>query len=481
MKKVLIISVIAAFFMISCNKTETPSTSTQDVVFSSSETPIGGLKADRDMNENLTVHYASISIDGVTHTPDVFYLNNIAYTQAIKLDVGEHSLEQFLLMNNNDTPNDMSDDIIVKATPIVGSEYASYVSTPLSSSFIVEAFKKAEVGIEVLNFEEATYESFGFTWFSPTDLTVREQLFFGDLCTKHPTDYAGSLYEQQENGLQIDMPAIFKVEVYRNGELKNTFDNEYDAGGNLWLGDGAPLHVKYADYNNEADAFEFKLYIYVAQGNTFDYKYFHSWTFNDDEIIDNGTDGVVDFALGNCHADEADLALPPYINLPASLTYTITSVPGTLGAFFDADITGVGPGYEITNGLWPSYCGDVNTFISTGQSYTMDVYSSLYPEFVPAGYPTEDYDLVNYLVNHLDDYPGYEWPDVQAFLWKLLNNWDGSNVSYVGTWADHPIAQQMLADAQAYGEGFLPLPGGWAAILLVGGDTTQLQLVMVDP
>ena len=481
MKKLLLLTVAATMIFFGCKKNETPTTnSTQDVVFASSEMPIGGLKSTRDMDENLTVHYASVTIDGSIYTPEVFYLNNVAYTQAIKLDVGNHTLDQFLLMNNNDTPDDTSDDVIVKATPIAGSEFASFVSTPLASSFNVEAFKKAEVQIEVLNFESTTYDSFGFTWFQPVDVTVREQIFFGDICVKHPDDYAGSLYESQENGLQIDMPAIFKIEVYKNGVLADTYNNEYDENGDPWYGEGAPMHVKYSDNDSENDQFEFKLYILVADGNTFNYKYFHSWTFEDDDMIANGGDNVVDFALGTCHALEADLSLAPYINLPETLTYTITDVPGTLGTYFDANIQGVGPGYEITNGLWPTYCGDYQTYIQSGTTYTMDVYSSLYPELIPPGYNTDNYDLVNWMMNHLDNYPGYEWTDVQAVLWKLLNNWDGSNMAYVGKWSDHPIAQQMLADAQANGEDYLPLPGGWAAILLVG-NTIQLQLVMVDP
>jgi len=482
MKRLLLLPIIASIMLFGCKKNETPvaPSTNEDVVFASSEMPIGGLKSTRDMDENLTVHYASVTIDGITYTPEVFYLNNVAYTQAIKLDVGIHSLTQFLLMNDNETPDNMNDDIIVKATPLAGSEFASYVSSPLSSTFEVEAFKKAQVDIEVLNFEEATYSSFGFTWFQPTDVTVREQIFFGDICVKHPSDYANSLYAQQENGVQLDMPAIFKVEVYKNGLLQETYDNEYDSNGDLWLGEGAPMHVRYSDNDGNLDNFELKLYIYVAIGNTFGYKYFHSWTFNDDELINNGGDGVVDFALGTCHADEADLSLPPYINLPETLSYTIANVPGTLGTYFDANIQGVNPGYEIGNGLYATYCGDYQTFITSGTTYTMDVYSSLYPDLIPAGYSTENYDLVNYIMNHLDDYPAYDWTDVQALLWKLLNNWDGSNMAYVGTWSDHPIAQQMLADAQANGEGFLPLPGGWAAVLLVG-NTVQLQLVMVDP
>lgn len=488
MKKVLLFTIAVSFLLISCNKNETPPTAPtqQDVVFSSSEMQIGNLKSTRGLDEDLPVNYASIKIDGEIYTPEVFYLESIAYTQVIKLDPGDYTLEWFMLMNNGvDNIPGTTDDVIVKATPMTDSEFAPYVNLTLMYDFTVDAFLKTEVSIEVLTFEAANYDSFGFVWFTPVDVTVREQVFFGDICVKHPADYAGSLYENQVNGLQLDMPAIFKIEVYNNDVLVGEYDNELDSEGEAWYGDGAPLIVRYVDDNAEIDNFEFKLYILVEYADGFEYRYFSSWEFVDDAMIENGDDGVVDFALGNCHAASADFVLPPYINLPPQISnYWISSPTNGEPAYVLAHITSVGSGWELENGVWPAYCGEIDVTIYLNTSYVMNVYSSLYPNLVPAGFPTDNYDLINYVVNHLDNYDGYVWQDVQMVIWKLLNNWDGTEVVGVGAWTDHPIAQQMLTDANNYGEGFVPLPGGWATVLFLNSDLdnpVQLQLIMVDP
>ena len=486
MKKLLLLTIAVSFIMISCNKTETPTTtpSKQDVVFSSSEMPIDNLKSSRDVDESLPVHYASIKINSTIYTPEVFYLENVAYTQVIKLDPGDYTLEWFMLMNNgSDNIKGTADDEIVKATPMTGSEFAPYVNLTLSYDFTVADFLKTEVAIEVLTFEAASYDSFGFVWFTPVDVTVREQVFFGDICVKHPASYEGSLYDNQVNGLQLDMPAIFKIDVYHNDVFVAEYNNELDADGNGWYGDGAPLIVRYVDDNAETDNFEFKLSILVEYGDGFDYRYFSSWSFTDDNIIPNGDDGVVDFALGNCHAASADLVLAPYINLPPVISnYYLTLPNNNEPTYVLAHLTSAGSGWEIPNGTYYAFCGEVDVDIYLNTAYVMDVYSSLYPELIPDIYPTENYPLINYMVNHLDDYPDYTWQDIQMVIWKLLNNWDGINVSGVGSWDTHPIAQQMLADANQFGEGFVPLPGGWAAVLFLNEDTpVQLQLIMVDP
>ena len=229
----------------------------------------------------------------------------------------------------------------------------------------------------MLCFADSEYDAFGFNWFEMEQLTVREQVFFGDFCAKHPEEYIGSLYENQENGVQVDMPAIFRIDVFRNGNFLKSYDNE------AWFGEGAPLTVQYPDHEGQEDNFTLELNILVKSGAEFIYKHFHTWEFSDDEMIEAGEDGVVDFVLGNCNASEADEVLAPYINLPETLTYTIINAPGTLGGFFDADITGVPEGYDIWDGIWPAFCGDYTTSIVPGTTYTMDIYSSLYPDAVP--------------------------------------------------------------------------------------------------
>ena len=479
MKKLTLLTILLAAVLFGCKKEDT-APATQDVVFTAQTMSTDGLKS----SNSQTADYAKVTISGTTYYPEVFYLDGNTYTQSIKLPVGTYTVTEFLLMDDNNTPDDMSDDIILKATPMSGSTYADFVSTPLPFDFTVEAFKKAEIQIEVLDFEAANYQEFGFVWFNAQENTVREQLFFGDICVKHPDDYAGSLYANQTNGVQVDMPAIFRIDVYQNGTFFKSYNNEYHADGSDWFGEGDPLHVLYNDRDGETDNFEFKLYILVADGNGFSYKLFHTWTFSDDQTIDDGGDGVVDFVLGNCQTTDADLTLPPYMNLPQTLSYTITNVPATSGeGYFDADIQGVPAGYDIQDGTWPAYCGDYATLIQSGTTYTMDVYSSLYPDDIPTFPHTnkDNYDKVNWLINHLDNYPTHTWDDVQAFIWKMVTDWDGNNSGYVGNWADHPVAQTMYADAMANGTGFVPLPGQYAMVVLAQGNTIQLQIILVDP
>ena len=208
-----------------------------------------------------------------------------------------------MLYNDNSTPENLDDDFIVKAAPMAGSEYSDFVETPLTFNFTVEEFAKAEVPVEVICFDEADYESFGFNWFAMTEITVREQVFFGDICVTDLAAYEGSAYEGQVNGLQLDMPAIFKVDVYKNDAFIKSYSNEG------WLGEGSPLEVQYPDHDNASDEFEFKLYILVEDAGEFVYTYFHSWFFADDEMIEAGDDGVVDFVLGTCNYSETDLQL----------------------------------------------------------------------------------------------------------------------------------------------------------------------------
>ncbi|RLD50758.1 MAG: hypothetical protein DRJ05_19235, partial [Bacteroidetes bacterium] len=150
---------------------------------------------------------------------------------------------------------------------------------------------------------EKDYESFGFNWFAMTEITVKEQVFFGDICVDDLTGYENSMYNGQANGIQLDMPAIFKIDVYRNGAFVISYSNE------VWLGEGEPLKVRYPDHDNAADVFDFELSILVKEESDFVFKHYYTWTLNDDEMINAGDDGVVDFVLGDCIYGDTDLQL----------------------------------------------------------------------------------------------------------------------------------------------------------------------------
>jgi hypothetical protein len=425
--------------------------------------------------------------------PALFTLDGKLYTQAIKFPLGTYWIQEFVLYDDVDGVVGIAgSDVVVFGTPHVGGQYAEFVATPLEFSFTVEAFKKAQIEIEVLCFQDHLYTEFGFIWFHITEIVVREQCFFGDICFKHYNDYAGSDYAKQPGGLKIDMPAIMMLKVYKNGSLLpppyDVFTN--DVAPN-W-GEGAPLCIVYPDNLSIAgEVFTVELYIMVKQGVNFPFVLFHTFTFTDAQMIPAGTDGVVDIVLGSCNLTAPDLLLPPWQNLPVSACLEI-AYPGTK-TYWDVRFTSYTPAgsYDLPAMLTtPPYytdwmggwCGDKGTTINQG-AFCGNIYSSLINAGWPVGMPfnLQQIAMVNWLMNHLSDYGiniynhdfGADGGDVQQAIWKLLNN-----ITPTST-----LAATMASDASSHGN-FIPLPGGWAAVLIVkdnNPDLYQLIFVVVDP
>ncbi len=129
-----------------------------------------------------------------------------------------------------------------------------------------------------------------------------------------PGNFEGSLYANQQNGVQYEMPAIFEVKVFKDGnEVPGSpFSN---AG---WYGEGQPLCVEYP--NNlgvDGEQFEFELYVLVPDGNgDFQYQLYQTLSATDGGPIHdeqgnpiNITHGVLDFVIGNCLYYPSDLDL----------------------------------------------------------------------------------------------------------------------------------------------------------------------------
>ncbi len=354
-------------------------------------------------------------------------------------------------------------------------------SKPLDFTVSVLSFIKTEIDVEVLCFEDSDYLEFGFDWFAITEIIVREQCFFGDFCVKHPADYTGSYYANQSTGLQIDMPAIFNIVVKKNGApIPNSPFTNATAVAN-W-GVGAPVCVQYPDnLNVEGDEFTFELWIYVKTGNNFSFKKFHTWTFEDEEMIPAGEDGIVDFVLGSCNLTTPDLQLAPYQNLPTSANINIIK-PADPG-YWNVYVNSVSPNgsYDLPTGVnLTGWCGDKNNTIANG-NHNMNVYTSLYSTGWPAGFQITLAKIaqVNWLFNHLDNYgmdvltiTDSEGDIIQDALWKILNDY-----------ATTGLALTMADDAGTHGD-FVPLPGGWAAVLFVKSNMPgmyQLIFTMIDP
>jgi hypothetical protein len=262
--------------------------------------------------------------------------------------------------------------------------------------------------------------------------------------------------------------------------LVETFTN--NVGPNY--GVGAPLCVTYADnLNVDDEEFTFELYILVKQGNSFVFVLFHTWTFFDDDMIPAGDDGVVDFVLGTCNFTDTDLQLAPWQNLPEQANVTIAN-PGVLDSYWDVTFNSFTPvgTYDIPEDvLMDGWCGDENHTIASG-TFNATIYGSLNDEDWPAGMPFTLTQIakINWLFNHLEDfgydmsdYTGDEGDDIQKAIWNLIRG----NAHYTGDPAT------MFNAANSHGD-FVPLPGGWAAVLIVKLDQPlvyQLVFVLVDP
>ncbi|MCD6347884.1 MAG: hypothetical protein J7L96_10730 [Bacteroidales bacterium] len=481
MKKLFLLAGVVAMIFSSCTQ-DLPGpdqNAPREVIFNTSGN--GLLKTDMDCS--LDADYATIQINGTVYTAATFVVNDVLYTQAIKLAPATYTLEMFTLWNDNDTPGDTSDDIMVSAAPHAGAPYADMVINALDLVFDVDAFLKVEVEVGVLCYEESTHDNFGFVWFKPTKTHVKQKWFFGDFCTKFFDDYSGSDYDGQTNGLQVDMPAIYEIEVIHNGVSQGTYTNVGTLGE-------APLSVPYVDDPNATDNYEFRLSVLVKVGTTFEYKYFGSFLFTDDGDITTdigvgpGADGVYDFVIGNCLVTDADFSLAPYMNLPETGTLVIGSqyAAGTMGTYLDVKLTGIGTGYDVDENVWyGSYCFDRGVGIQTDHSYSVNIYSSLYPDLMPANMEAKPWEKVNWLINHLDQFPGYTWGDFQQAMWTLEDSlWSGA--AHAGAPAKTSITDDMVAAANANGVGYVPLPGGWAAVTFENdGAPIQTVFIVVDP
>ncbi len=303
-------------FLVSCNKLDDQETAPQayELNFSitSGKAPTGLKESPGCLNEGANASYVEITImaEGAATTEiyrtGVFYIDGQPYTNSIKLSPGNYTIHEFILRNDNQTPGNLADDPVIAAAVHEGAPYANLVSVLLTKDFTISPFRKNLLAIELVCYDEAGFTNFGFQYFQLDQTVIREQHFFGDLCISNITEYYNSPYAAALGGngnLLLDLPAIYQIEVIRNGVTVLTQNN------NSATGVSAPMTVRYADRTGVVDQFEFRLSVMLPGVSGFSYEYMHSLTFADDQQIAAGTDGVVDFVLGNCQSD-ADLVIP---------------------------------------------------------------------------------------------------------------------------------------------------------------------------
>ena len=153
----------------------------------------------------------------------------------------------------------------------------------------------------------------------------------------------------------------------------------------------------------------------------------------------------------------------PTINLPpGQVTMTIARYPGT-NCYFDAALSDVPDGYDVTNGEYSAWCVDEDTNIYQNTYYDPVLYSSYDTE---NPYPDDDWDKVNYILNHKQGTSS----DVQAAIYYFIDH------EAMPTTAEG-IA--MVNDADANGEGFVPVTGELMAVVMWIGEAKQTTFIEV--
>lgn len=448
-----------------CTKTDLPSNSKKQEVTFSSKTVLKGTKGASFLKSaTLKIDYAEVGIGNELYKIPVYVLDGVIYTTSIKLDPGNYTLTKFLLMSSGQSASDSTDDAVVYALPMAGSDYAAFVEHPAGFNFSVSTLDKKEVQVEVLLFNPADYQKFGFDFTVLPHTIIRHQLFSGRFIPADYNAYTGSLYQSQSNGLQANMPAIFRIDVYRNGTFIKSYNNEDN------LGEQA-LKVSYPDDNQSNDRFRFDLFVYGKSGAGFDYRFIRSWKFSNGQQLNHGSDGIVHFVVGNAQDTQADYAFGPYINLPGNCTLVVNHgfAPGSLGAYFDGTVQNTPSGYDFSNGTYQYWCGTDTVSINLGPVYTMDVYSSLIPDALPAYTRHPDrWNELNWLFNHLNNYAFYDWDILQGAAWMILNDWDGKGHSGVSD--ANALVLQMVNAARSHAD-FIPSYGQKAAIIFIPNHT----------
>jgi hypothetical protein len=210
---------------------------------------------------------------------------------------------------------------IVRAAPLPTTEFHHLMENPLDLTIEVEGFIKKQLIIDVLCYEDLYFAAFGFTWFELNEVQIERQCFFGDICVDDLSVYEGSAYDEDPLNVQMDMPAIMKIDVYKMGasdwELMNEFENmgafSWSDEENTYVGfngQGACMEIFWANDLDKTEDFKFELFVWLPDvSGVFNWVYITEFIFQDDACLDHGGDGVVDFVLGDCGYEDPDITI----------------------------------------------------------------------------------------------------------------------------------------------------------------------------
>lgn len=181
---------------------------------------------------------------------------------------------------------------------------------------------------------------------------------------------------------------------------------------------------------------------------------------------DNSLQNLNGYFQGQLEVIQWDDYCDKILNLPDDTIIMTASKPGQ-NSYFDIVLSSVPSGYHVTDGLYLGWCIDQSTNMLLNTPIMCTLYSSCDP-IIQQLYPDDDWDLVNYLINH--KHPNATTSDIQDAIWYFI---DG------GGYPSDVEAQSMVDNATLYGEGFQPSTGEWCAVYVL--NQYQQIFIEVDP
>ena len=163
--------------------------------------------------------------------------------------------------------------------------------------------------------------------------------------------------------------------------------------------------------------------------------------------------------VGSARATDCWVSLPPN-------PVTMTVSDGT-DSYFITVLSNVPSGYDVTNSTYLGWCVDRRyTIPRDPTSHEVMLYSSCDPDSLPEDIKYEDWDMVNYILNHKNG----TMTDIQDAIWYFINMVDSYTPSTSAGWA-------MVNDALANGAGFVPGPCEVIAVICYPEEETQITII----
>jgi hypothetical protein len=156
------------------------------------------------------------------------------------------------------------------------------------------------------------------------------------------------------------------------------------------------------------------------------------------------------------------------VTLPSEEVTVVFGYPGT-NSYYDTALSDVPSGYHVEDGTYLGWCVDLGHYIYPGTEYDAILYSS-YDDGKPECTEDDDWDLVNYIINH--KHPDATKGDIQNAIWYFIGG---------GDYPTDPEAIAMVEDAIANGEDWCPQTGDCIAVIVFIDCEHQVTIIEVDP